>query len=58
MTQFPSTRNFAGVTIFITMTLNNKQQTPRWVKVSGVITIILILGLVILHLTGHNFHHR
>ncbi|HTI07130.1 MAG TPA: hypothetical protein VL832_01205 [Puia sp.] len=40
------------------MTLNNKQQTPRWVKVSDVITIILILGLVILHLTGHNFHHR
>ncbi|MDO6430380.1 hypothetical protein Q4E93_07275 [Flavitalea sp. BT771] len=40
------------------MTLNNKQKTPRWVKISGVVTIVLVLGLIILHLTGHGFHHR
>ena len=27
--------------------------TPRWVKVFGVIVIVLILLFVILHLTGH-----
>lgn len=27
--------------------------TPRWVKVSGIIVIVLILAFVILRLTGH-----
>lgn len=33
--------------------------TPRWVKVFGAIGIALLVGLVILHLTGHGFgaHH-
>lgn len=29
--------------------------TPRWVKVSGIIVLILILLFVILHLTGNGF---
>ena len=29
--------------------------TPRWVKVSGIIVIVLILLFVILHLTGNAF---
>ncbi len=28
--------------------------TPRWVKVFGIICIVLILGLGILHLTGRS----
>jgi hypothetical protein len=28
--------------------------TPRWVKVFGIIAIILVLLLVTLHLTGHS----
>ena len=28
--------------------------TPRWVKVFGIITIVLVLVFVILHLTGNN----
>jgi len=32
---------------------------PRWVKVSGIIVIVLVLLFVILHLTGNGFggHH-
>ena len=29
--------------------------TPRWVKVFGIIVIVLILLFVILHLTGNGF---
>ncbi|MCY9659433.1 hypothetical protein P5G65_23270 [Paenibacillus chondroitinus] len=29
--------------------------TPRWVKVFGIIAIVLVLFLVILHLTGRGF---
>lgn len=29
--------------------------TPRWVKVFGIIALVLILLFVILHLTGNNF---
>lgn len=28
--------------------------TPRWVKVFGIIGIVLVLGFVILHLTGNS----
>jgi len=28
--------------------------TPRWVKVSGIIFIVLILLVIILHLTGNS----
>lgn len=28
---------------------------PRWVKVSGIIVIVLVLVFVILHLTGNSF---
>jgi hypothetical protein len=28
--------------------------TPRWVKVAGIIGIVLVLVFVILHLTGHS----
>jgi hypothetical protein len=31
---------------------------PRWVKVFGIIALVLILLFVILHLTGHGFGHR
>jgi len=27
--------------------------TPRWVKMSGIIAIVLVLLFVIVHLTGH-----
>ena len=30
--------------------------TPRWVKVFGLIAIVLVLLFVILHLTGGGFH--
>lgn len=29
--------------------------TPRWVKVFGIITLVLVLLFVILHLTGRGF---
>ncbi len=29
--------------------------TPRWVKVLGIIAIVLVLLFVILHLTGNDF---
>lgn len=29
--------------------------TPRWVKVFGIIALVLVLLFVILHLTGNNF---
>jgi hypothetical protein len=29
--------------------------TPRWVKVFGIIVIVLLLLFVILHLTGNSF---
>ena len=29
--------------------------TPRWVKVGGILVLILVLLLVILHLTGNSF---
>jgi hypothetical protein len=28
--------------------------TPRWVKVFGIIAIVVVLAIVILHLTGHS----
>ena len=28
---------------------------PRWVKVFGIIAVVLVVGFVILHLTGHGF---
>lgn len=28
---------------------------PRWVKVFGIIFIVLVLVVVVLHLTGNNF---
>jgi hypothetical protein len=31
---------------------------PRWVKVSAIVVIILVLGFVILHLTGGGFGHH
>jgi hypothetical protein len=40
------------------MTSQNNYKTPRWVKLSGIITIILLLGFVIFHLKGHGFHHH
>jgi hypothetical protein len=33
----------------------SRPSTPRWVKVSVVIAIIMILLFVILHLTGNSF---
>lgn len=33
----------------------DEEQTPRWVKVFGVIAIVLVLVVVILHLTGGGF---
>ena len=32
-----------------------RDATPGWVKVAGVVGIILVLLFVILHLTGHGF---
>ncbi len=31
---------------------------PRWVKVFGIITIVLVLLVVVLHLSGHGFSHH
>ncbi|MCY9693407.1 hypothetical protein [Paenibacillus alginolyticus] len=33
----------------------SSSSTPRWVKVFGIIAIVLVLFLVILHLTGRGF---
>jgi len=30
---------------------------PRWVKVFGIIAIVLVLLLVVLHLSGHGMNH-
>jgi hypothetical protein len=51
-------RTFAAANNFSVMTIKNKPTTPRWVKVSGVVVLFLILGLVIMHLSGHGFHHH
>ena len=34
---------------------NRPPATPRWVKVFGIIVIVLVLLFVILHLTGRGF---
>ena len=31
------------------------QGTPRWVKIFGIVTVVLVLLFVALHLTGHGF---
>jgi hypothetical protein len=33
---------------------NSPPSTPRWVKITGIIGIALVLLFVILHLTGHS----
>jgi hypothetical protein len=46
--------------------MNNKEKdtdtddisTPRWVKVFGIIALILVLLFVILHLAGGGFGHH
>ena len=30
---------------------------PRWVKVFGIIAIVLVLLFVVLHLSGHGMNH-
>jgi len=35
------------------MSRESPPSTPRWVKVFGIVTLILLLLFVILHLTGH-----
>ncbi|HWK05098.1 MAG TPA: hypothetical protein VNS58_15765 [Puia sp.] len=40
------------------MSSNINPPTPRWVKISGIVAIILILGFLLLHLSGHSFHHQ
>ncbi len=34
---------------------NQPPATPRWVKVFGIVVIVLVLLFVILHLTGRGF---
>jgi hypothetical protein len=58
MNELRQIRKFAAANNFSVMTIKNKPTTPRWVKVSGVVVLLLILGLVILHLSGHGFHHH
>jgi len=36
---------------------NNEAATPRWVKVFGIIGIVVVLVFVILHLTGGPMRH-
>jgi hypothetical protein len=31
--------------------------TPRWVKVFGIVALVLVLAFIILHLTGRGFSH-
>lgn len=31
--------------------------TPRWVKVFGIVALVLVLAFVITHLTGRGFSH-
>ena len=51
-------RQICGSKYLSAMAIKNSQPTPRWVKVSGVVVLLLILGLVIMHLSGHGFHHH
>ena len=51
-------RKFAAANTFSVMTIKNNSTTPRWVKVSGVVVLLFIVVLVILHLSGHGFHHH
>ena len=32
-------------------------RTPRWVKVFGMIAVVLVLAIVVMHLTGRSFSH-
>jgi hypothetical protein len=40
------------------MNSTNRPPTPLWVKVSGIALIVLVLGFLLLHFTGHGFHHH
>ena len=31
---------------------------PRWVKVFGIVALILLAAFAIVHLTGHGLHHH
>ena len=33
-------------------------KTPRWVKVSGVVAVVLIVAFAVLHLAGGGFRHH
>jgi len=33
-------------------------KTPRWVKVSGALAVVLIVAFAILHLAGGGFRHH
>ena len=34
------------------------ESTPRWVKVFGIIALVLLLVMIAMHLTGGGFHGR
>lgn len=34
---------------------NSPPRIPRWVKISAIIILVLVLLFVVLHLTGHGF---
>ncbi len=52
MSKLPNANNDTGVR----STEDRPPSTPRWVKVSGIITIVLVLMFVILHLTSGGKH--
>ena len=37
---------------------NQPPGTPRWVKIFGVIAIVVVVLIVIMHLTGNSFAHH
>ncbi|MDB4956940.1 MAG: hypothetical protein JWO36_4509 [Myxococcales bacterium] len=36
---------------------SDDEKLPRWVKISGIITIVFILVFVVVHLAGGGFDH-
>lgn len=40
------------------MASGNIPKTPRWVKIVGLGAVLSIIVFIILHLSGHGFHHH
>lgn len=57
MSKLPNSNSGTGDETGVRPTEDQPPSTPRWVKVSGIIAIVLILLFVIINLTGIGGNH-